>query len=179
MWTKGFIKSQGVTRLLQFGLKVCVFHFFYSISIVSLYPEMLYFKGNDPSTHSTREVIIKYRGGSLSRISELDSKYDPLHYVLLHPTGDLGWCPELKQRFPQATAMNYYAYRLAYRNPNHSLIHWAGRLFQQYCTDQYVKIESDRLLYILLNQPNFRVEQYYGVVDAYEHGVQFGNDTGT
>ena len=75
--------------------------------------------------------------------------------------------------------MNYYAYRLAYRNPNHSLIHWAGRLFQQYCTDQYVKIESDRVLYILLNQPNFRLEKYYGVVDVYEHGVQFGNDTGT
>ena len=135
-------------------------------------------EGNDPSQSRTRDVIIKHRGGHLERISELDSKYDPLHYVILHPRGELGWSPALKVQNPLATAMNYYAYRLAYRNPDHSLIHWAGRLFQQYCTDQYVKIEGERLLFVRLNQADFRVEQFYGVVDAYQHGVELGNDTG-
>jgi hypothetical protein len=135
--------------------------------------------GNDPSTTTTRDVIIKHRGGSLSRISELNSKYDPLHYVLLHPRGELGWSPEIKEVMPQATAMNYYAYKLAFWYPDYSLHHWSGRLFQQYCVDQYVKIETERLSYILYNQDNFRVEQYYGVVDAYENGVKLGNDTGT
>ena len=79
---------------------------------------------------------------------------------------------------PQATAMNYYAYCLAFWNPDFSLHHWSCRLFQQYCVDQYVKIETERLCYILYNQESFRVEQYYGVVDAYENGVQLGNDTG-
>ena len=135
-------------------------------------------EGNDPSQSRTRDVIIKHRGGHLEQISELDSKYDPLHYVILHPRGELGWSPALKVQNPLATAMNYYAYRLAYRNPDHSLLHWAGRLFQQYCTDQYVKIEGERLLFVRLNQADFRVEQFYGVVDAYQHGVELGNDTG-
>jgi hypothetical protein len=135
--------------------------------------------GNDPSTTTTRDVIIKHCGGSLSRISELNRKYDPLHYVLLHPRGELGWSPEIKEVMPQATAMNYYAYKLAFWYPDYSLHHWSGRLFQQYCVDQYVTIETERLSYILYNQDNFRVEQYYGVVDAYENGVQLGNDTGT
>ena len=135
-------------------------------------------KGNDPSTTKTRDVIIKYRGGHLSRISELDSKYDPLHYVLLHPRGELGWSPSLKEDMPLATAMNYYSYCLAFCYPDYSLHHWSGRLFQEYCCDQYVKIESERLSFILYNQENFCVEQYYGVVDAYQNGAQLGNDTG-
>jgi hypothetical protein len=108
----------------------------------------------------------------------LDRKYDPLHYVLLHPNGELGWSPELKEEMPNATAMNYYAYRLAFRNEDYSLLHWSGRLFQQYCVDQYVKIETERLLYIRLNQSDFRVDQFYGVVDAYQNGAEMGNETG-
>lgn len=137
-----------------------------------------YLEGNDPSITKTRDVIIKYRNGNLSRISELDRKYDPLHYVLLHPNGELGWSPALKEEMELATAMNYYAYRLAFRHADYSLLHWAGRLFQQYCVDQYVKIETERLLYIILNQKDFRVEQFYGVVDAYQNGVQMGHETG-
>ena len=79
---------------------------------------------------------------------------------------------------PQAAAMNYYAYHLAFWNPDFSLHHWSCRLFQQYCVDQYVKIETERLCYILYNQESFCMEQYYGVVDAYENGVQLGNDKG-
>ncbi|KAI7962283.1 hypothetical protein MJO28_000377, partial [Puccinia striiformis f. sp. tritici] len=138
----------------------------------------IWVEGNDPSTTETRDVIIKYRDGNLSRISELDQKYDPLHYVLLHPNGELGWSPALKEEMELATPMNYYAYRLAFRHEDYSLLHWAGRLFQQYCVDQYVKIETERLLYIILNQKDFCVEQFYGVVDAYQNGVQMGHETG-
>jgi hypothetical protein len=56
----------------------------------------------------------------------LDRKYDPLHYVLLHPNGELGWSPELKEEMPNATAMNYYAYWSAFRNEDYSLSHWSG-----------------------------------------------------
>ncbi|KAI7944195.1 hypothetical protein MJO28_011723, partial [Puccinia striiformis f. sp. tritici] len=138
----------------------------------------IWVEGNDPSTTETRDVIIKYRDGNLSRIFELDRKYDPLHYVLLHPNGELGWSPALKEEMELATPMNYYAYRLAFRHEDYSLLHWAGRLFQQYCVDQYVKIETERLLYIILNQKDFCVEQFYGVVDAYQNGVQMGHETG-
>jgi hypothetical protein len=43
--------------------------------------------------------------------------------------------------------------------------------------DQYVKIETERLLYIRLNQSDFCVDQFYGVVDAYQNGAEMGNET--
>ncbi|KAI7936953.1 hypothetical protein MJO28_015852 [Puccinia striiformis f. sp. tritici] len=133
--------------------------------------------GNDPSTIETRDVFIKYHEGNLSRISELDRKYDLLHYALSHPNGELGWSPALKEDMELATAMNYYAYRLAFCHEDSSLLHWAGHPFQQYCVDQYVKIETERLLYIILNRKDFGVKQFYGVVDAYQDGVQMGHET--
>ncbi len=33
------------------------------------------------------------RGGGLWRISDLHLAYDPLHFVLFHPHGELGWQP--------------------------------------------------------------------------------------
>jgi hypothetical protein len=77
----------------------------------------------------------------------LDRKYDPLHYVLLHPNGELGWSPEIKEEMPNANVMNYYAFWLAFCNEDYSILHWSGQLFQQYGVDQYVKIETERLLY--------------------------------
>ncbi|KAI7939162.1 hypothetical protein MJO28_014741 [Puccinia striiformis f. sp. tritici] len=110
----------------------------------------IWVEGNDPSTTETRDVIIKYYDGSLSRISELDQKYDPLHYVLLHPNGELGWSPALKEEMELAIPINYYAYRLAFCHEDCSLLHWAG---------------------------HFCVEQFYGVVDAYQNVVQMGHET--
>lgn len=110
----------------------------------------------------------------------MNEMYDPLHYVLLHPKGEPGWYPELKQEegMHKATPMNFYAHRLAFRDQDSSLLHWGGRLFQQYCVDQYVKIETNRLNYIAFNQADFRVEQFYGVVDAVQNGFLRGNDAG-
>ena len=45
---------------------------------------------------AAREIIVCGRGGHLKRISEMDPSYDPLHYVLLFPYGELGWHPALK-----------------------------------------------------------------------------------
>ncbi len=36
---------------------------------------------------------MRARGGGLLRISDLHSTYDPLHFVLFHPHGELGWQP--------------------------------------------------------------------------------------
>ncbi len=38
-------------------------------------------------------------GGGLWRISDLHPAYDPLHFVLFHPHGELGWQPGM----PHAT----------------------------------------------------------------------------
>ena len=49
------------------------------------------------------------------------------------------------------TAMDYYRYRLHTRDPLQSLqikedgVTWGGHLYQQYCVDQWVKIELEKI----------------------------------
>lgn len=64
------------------------------------------------------------------------------------------------------TPSEYYRYRLMTRPNQESLIHYGGRLFQQYVVDQYAKIENQRLTYLRLNQKKLRAELYQGLVDA-------------
>ncbi|UYV69075.1 hypothetical protein LAZ67_6002284 [Cordylochernes scorpioides] len=58
----------------------------------------------------------------------------------------------------KVSAMNYYAYRM--------LILKCRQLFHQYIVDMYSKIESERLLYIRLNQVELRSEEYIHLRDA-------------
>jgi hypothetical protein len=45
----------------------------------------------DGEVESTRDVVLRGRDERPSRISQLNGKYDPLHYVLLFLKGDLGF----------------------------------------------------------------------------------------
>lgn len=56
--------------------------------------------------------------------------------------------------------MNYYAYRLMMRQNADNYLLRFRRLFQQYCVDMYVKIETERLTFIRLNQVKLRSEEY-------------------
>lgn len=62
--------------------------------------------------------------------------------------------------------MNFYSYRLTIREGevNHILI--CQRLFHQFAVDMYVKIETERLTYIRLNQRQLRSEEYIHLRDA-------------
>ena len=129
-----------------------------------------YFLGNENEHAEYRNIVIRPTEGRLRVISEVNSMYDPLQYVLLHPNGELGWCSDLKHGSRKITAMKYYSYRLAFRDGDSSLLHWGARLFQQYCVDQYIKIETDKLRWFQMNQGKIRTEAYLGVVDAIERG---------
>jgi len=63
------------------------------------------------------------------------------------------------------TPMEYYSYRLQLRD-NYSILHLAGRLFQQYIVDNYAKIEQSRLNYLKNNQSHIRAELYKGIQDV-------------
>ncbi|CEP19617.1 hypothetical protein [Parasitella parasitica] len=70
---------------------------------------------SDNQTTSARDIVVYAKGdGSLTRISELNQHYDPLHYVLLFPEGYPSWnintrsCTSARQ----ITAMAYYSSRL-------------------------------------------------------------------
>lgn len=62
--------------------------------------------------------------------------------------------------------MNYYSYRLMVRENLENRILKCGKLYHQYAVDMYAKIESERLLYIRLNQKKLRSEEYIHLRDA-------------
>lgn len=46
----------------------------------------------------TRCVVVRARGGGLHEIDETSRAFDPLHFVLLFPYGDDGWCDGMHKR---------------------------------------------------------------------------------
>ena len=67
------------------------------------------------------------------------------------------------------TLSDFYTYRIACRyryDPNTKVIanwsslHLAGKLFQQYVLDAWIKVESNNINYLLFHQPTLRVEMY-------------------
>jgi len=60
------------------------------------------------------------------------------------------------------TALEFYNYRLRLRDRDFSLLHSAGRLFQQYVVDMYAKIEQMNLNYVSYNQKQLRADCYQG-----------------
>jgi hypothetical protein len=61
-----------------------------------------------------RDIILERRGRQLMRISELDASYDPLHYVLLFPFGEVGWHAWLNDtNGKKITCKDYASFRYA------------------------------------------------------------------
>ena len=121
-----------------------------------------------------RDIILHRQSGGLSRVAETHRSYDALQYPLLLWQGEDGYHFNIKLQNPRTgiedgkkvSCMNYYAYRLMVRNGEDSHILKCRRLFQQYVVDMYAKIETERLLYIRLNQVKLRSEEYIHLRDA-------------
>lgn len=62
--------------------------------------------------------------------------------------------------------MDYYAFRIMIRENQSNHILQCRNLFSQFIVDMYAKIESERLLYIRLNQKKLRAENYIHLKDA-------------
>lgn len=62
--------------------------------------------------------------------------------------------------------MDYYAHRIMIRKNEYNHILQCRTLFSQYIVDMYSKIESERLLFIRLNQKKLRVDNYIHLRDA-------------
>lgn len=130
--------------------------------------------------HLTEEGLRANNGdSSLKRINELNRCYDPMHYVLLFPQGEFGWCIDAATTdgLTEVTTMQFYSFHLMYRRPldplqplvNHHM-HLFGPLFQQYIVDMYAKVEQTRLNFIRFNQSQLRCEVYQGLQDAVVSG---------
>jgi hypothetical protein len=126
----------------------------------------------DGNTAEKRDVIVTLRDGTVNTINELNASYDPLHYVLIHPTGLSGFHLQIKYTKTShtkhrdfVTMKEFYAYRLMTR-PNCYLLRY-GRLLQQYIVDMYAQIETSRLSYIFFNQKKLRCDLYSGIKDSF------------
>ena len=124
--------------------------------------------------------------GSTHELSYLSEHVDPLTYPIVHFQGDLGYSHALhaasetnidaetsdSQKTSHVTLREFYAHRLMQRYCHDSgvveLPHACGRLFQQYLVDAYVKLESQRLDWVLQNQTKLRVDTLHGLLDFLE-----------
>ena len=119
-----------------------------------------------PGEPGNMDVILRKRGGGLIRINGVHRSYDPLHYVLLFPFGDDGFCLGLQRQSGRTlSAKDYYNFHLQERENHSDHLHF-GRLTQQYIVDQQAKIEAARMQWVNSNQATIRAEKYKGLMDA-------------
>uniref|UniRef100_A0A1I8B7J5 ATP-dependent DNA helicase n=1 Tax=Meloidogyne hapla TaxID=6305 RepID=A0A1I8B7J5_MELHA len=126
------------------------------------------------------KVVVRQRGKELKILNSADAMVTPMTYPLFYPSGTLGWHPELKQSNSsrRVTRLQYVCYSMAIRKEFNPIL-YGGKLFQQYCVDEYVKIEGDRMRWIRMNQKKIYAEAYKNIdnmmmLRAQELGLPLG-----
>ncbi|XP_057310253.1 uncharacterized protein LOC130648232 [Hydractinia symbiolongicarpus] len=144
------------------------------------------FVGNDGAPPAARDIVVYPRNQPLRQIPHISCNIDPMMYPILFPRGEPGWDPNMAHVREHATGvrnrltqLEYYIYRIAIRR-EFSALHLAGKLFQQFLVDAYVKVEGQRLAFIRRNQNQLRAESYQGLLDylqnaADQRNLQAGN----
>ena len=145
--------------------------------------------GDKSHALNPRDIILHSRGrpDELKFIHDHHHAYAPLHYVLLFPYGTPGWSYSLRlqpnENHPSDNShtadtvnekhmsqVQFYCYRLHTRQNEFPIIHYGGRLFQQYLCDIWVSTDQNRLRWVKNNQPQLRAALYSGLEDAVAHG---------
>jgi hypothetical protein len=134
--------------------------------------------GSADEVQGTQDIVLYRRDGPLQHIDDCHPYYPALRYVLLFPTGQLGWFPGIPRRETEEdrptakekfiTLAEFNRYRLHIRpmekESNHLFL--TGKLFQEYVVEAWAVAEQNRLKYQKLNQKKLRVEVYKGIADA-------------
>ncbi len=117
----------------------------------------------------------------LQFVNSLDPNVDPWIYPILFPHGTPGWNTKMFLENSRKLTRNAYTkYRLRILDNHFSPILNGGRLFQQYLVDSYLKIEKERIAYIIKNQKVIRSDKYVNVqqalnnIAANEHRIEIG-----
>ncbi|XP_076272198.1 uncharacterized protein LOC143203777 [Rhynchophorus ferrugineus] len=122
----------------------------------------------------SRDIVLHRRNDQLQRIKETHRSYDALQYPIIFWQGEDGYDLSIKMINPitgsetnkKVSSMNYYSYRLMIRENEDNHILKCRRLYHKYVVDMYVKIETERLTFIRLNQTKLRSEEYIHLRDA-------------
>lgn len=128
-----------------------------------------------------RDIVIKQRDGTLQRINELHSSYDPLHYVLMLPFGDCGYSIH-----DEASIMKQYSYKLMVRHGSSTFetqrngqviidqklnpLLAFGQLSNQYMVDMCSKLIAARLRWYRQHQSDIRAESYNTLINHLNTG---------
>ena len=137
-------------------------------------PEVsIVFNDDYPSYH--RDLVVHGRTeaqGMVQRVNPMSDHLDALLYPLLFPGGLAGWHAQLevptekRTKYKAITPADFYAYRLMVRpDIDSSLLHHAGKLFQQYLVDVYCRIDFLRVQFYKKRQMELRAVQLKGLVD--------------
>ena len=107
------------------------------------------------------------------RISELHPFYDPSAYPLFHIYGDYGYelFKFMREDGKKLTTLDFYRSRIMVREDDFNTLHRGDRLLHEYVTDQYCKIESEKLNYLETHQSELRSEVLQGLADALDNDV--------
>ena len=164
----------------------------YNVSRVS---EVAAFIPGGTNVNAPCHIWVHLRTGGAKRITDLNSAYDPLHYIFLSPRGGPGCTTDVQLRkehrpvqgapvkedhgtpiskeahgtvSARAFAAFFLLQRPAGNTGNGS--QRAARLYEAYIADQYGKVESQHLQYIEHNQEKLRCHLYSGFEDAAQKG---------
>ncbi|CAE1244797.1 unnamed protein product [Acanthosepion pharaonis] len=105
--------------------------------------------------HNNRDIVIKYRGGGLRRISETHRSYDCLQYPFLFPYGSDGY--HFKIPICQASSDSMSTSKT---------VSCAVKYFFNSLLNMAAKMESERLGFIKLNQSKLRTDSYIHLRDG-------------
>ncbi|KAL8592527.1 hypothetical protein ACOMHN_030212 [Nucella lapillus] len=113
-----------------------------------------------------RDIVIQKRDSSLQRVSETHTSYDALQYPLMFWAGQDGYNLQVKYTNGKViSAMDFYSYLIMERGDDNHILKFR-QLLNQFLVDMFAKVETERLLYIRLNQKQLRVEKYEHLRDA-------------
>ncbi|XP_021991783.1 uncharacterized protein LOC110888572 [Helianthus annuus] len=144
--------------------------------------------GNIEEALDNDDVVVESKKDGLQRISELHPSYLALQYPLLFPFSEDGYRVDIlhregrastKKKETKCTMREYFAYHVQDRVNHFSLILNARRLLQQFLVDVYTMIESERLLFIRLQQKNLRSETYDNLKKLGQNGNTDMSNVGT
>lgn len=109
----------------------------------------------------------------LKTVSSMDPNVEPWIYPLFYPYGTQGWHRNLKRKNSdrRISRSAYIKYLIAIRGNEFNPFLLGRRLFQQWCVDNYVKIEKDRIEYCRNNQKQLRADSYKGLMDYLQNAA--------
>ena len=123
-----------------------------------------------------RDIVLEKRNSELSRITDTHRSYDTLGYPILFVRGEDGYHIAISEVIPgteplqehpkdMVSCREFYNYHFQIREPV-SHLHRARALLSQFAVDMFVKMESERLLFIKNNQKKLRADEYAHLKDA-------------